>query len=96
MMRKVLLRDVDHRVAARAGDEAGVRAASRCRAFMPGEKLEDALGAAATLKPQRITTILTRLGENLTRLDEAEAVTAALPRRARQGARRPGSTRRSR
>src|SRR6476660_9328901 len=38
-------------------------------AFMPGEKIEDALQAAATLKPQGITTILTRL-------DEGERVTA--------------------
>ena len=44
-------------------------------AFMPGEQVEDALTAAATLKPQRINTILTRLGEGVTRLDEAERVT---------------------
>src|SRR4051794_19462688 len=44
-------------------------------AFMPGEKVEDALTAAATLVPQRINTILTRLGEGVTRLDEAERVT---------------------
>jgi proline dehydrogenase len=44
-------------------------------AFMPGETVEDALTAAATLGPQRITTILTRLGEGVTRIDEAEAVT---------------------
>jgi proline dehydrogenase len=44
-------------------------------AFMPGEKIEDALAAAATLKPQKINTILTRLGEGVTRLDEAERVT---------------------
>jgi proline dehydrogenase len=44
-------------------------------AFMPGEKLQDALGAAATLKPQKINTIITRLGEGVTRLDEAERVT---------------------
>jgi len=43
---------------------------------MPGEKIEDALAAAASLQPARITTILTRLGENLTNLDEAEEVTA--------------------
>jgi proline dehydrogenase len=30
-------------------------------AFMPGETVEEALAAAATLKPQRINTILTRL-----------------------------------
>ena len=44
-------------------------------AFMPGERLEDALGAAAALKPQKINTILTRLGEGVTKLDEAERVT---------------------
>ena len=44
-------------------------------AFMPGEKVEDALDAAATLKPQKINTILTRLGEGVTKLDEAERVT---------------------
>jgi proline dehydrogenase len=44
-------------------------------AFMPGEKIEDAIAAAATLKPQRINTILTRLGEGVTKLDEAERVT---------------------
>ena len=44
-------------------------------AFMPGEKGEDALGAAAALKPQKINTILTRLGEGVTRPDEAERVT---------------------
>jgi proline dehydrogenase len=44
-------------------------------AFMPGEKIEDALRAAETLKPQKINTILTRLGEGVTRLDEAERVT---------------------
>ena len=44
-------------------------------AFMPGERLEDALRAAATLKPQKINTILTRLGEGVTKLDEAERVT---------------------
>jgi proline dehydrogenase len=44
-------------------------------AFMPGEKLQDALGAAATLKPQKINTIITRLGEGVTKLDEAERVT---------------------
>jgi proline dehydrogenase len=42
---------------------------------MPGETVEEALAAAATLKPQRINTILTRLGEGVTRLDEAEKVT---------------------
>ncbi len=43
--------------------------------FMPGEHIEDALRAATELKPQGITTILTKLGENLTRVEEAEQVT---------------------
>ena len=43
--------------------------------FMPGEQIEDALRAAAELKPQGITTILTKLGENLTGVEEAEDVT---------------------
>src|SRR5260221_2047954 len=44
-------------------------------AFMPGEKVEDPPEAAATLKAQGINTILTRLGEGVTKLDEAERVT---------------------
>ncbi|MFL6280281.1 MAG: proline dehydrogenase family protein [Vicinamibacterales bacterium] len=43
--------------------------------FMPGEQIEDALRAAAELKPQGITTILTKLGENLAAIEEAEEVT---------------------
>src|SRR5688572_19242062 len=44
--------------------------------LMPGERLEDALNAAAEQPPLGITTILTRLGENGARPDEAEEVTA--------------------
>jgi len=43
--------------------------------FMPGEHIEDALAAARELKQQGITTILTKLGENLTNVEEAEEVT---------------------
>ena len=43
--------------------------------FMPGERLEDALGAAQALQAQGIATILTRLGENLTDPAEADEVT---------------------
>lgn len=43
--------------------------------FMPGERVDDALEAAKRLQGTNITTILTQLGENLTRPDEAEAVT---------------------
>jgi len=43
--------------------------------FMPGEQIEDALAAAKAQQSLGITTILTRLGENLTRVEEAEEVT---------------------
>jgi proline dehydrogenase len=43
--------------------------------FMPGERVEDALAAAKEQQKLGITTILTRLGENLTREDEFEEVT---------------------
>ena len=46
------------------------------RRFMPGEQLEDALGAADTLLAQGIGVLLTRLGENLTDISEADAVAA--------------------
>jgi proline dehydrogenase len=41
-------------------------------AFMPGERLDEAMAAAAALG---IKTILTKLGENVTRVEEAEEVT---------------------
>jgi proline dehydrogenase len=44
-------------------------------AFMPGERLEDAIAAASTQEATGIGTIFTRLGENITGGDEAEAVT---------------------
>jgi proline dehydrogenase len=43
--------------------------------FMPGETMDEALGAATALKQDGITTILTHLGENLSRVEEAEDVT---------------------
>jgi proline dehydrogenase len=42
--------------------------------FMPGERMEDAIEAAAALKPAGLTTILTRLGENITRIEDAKEV----------------------
>ena len=42
--------------------------------FMPGEGLEDALEAARALKPEGLSTILTRLGENLESLEAAVEV----------------------
>jgi proline dehydrogenase len=43
--------------------------------FMPGERLEDALGAAEALRRERIATIFTRLGEGVTAMTAADAVT---------------------
>ena len=43
--------------------------------FMPGEQVEDALRAAKELRPDGINTILTQLGENLTKVEEFEQVT---------------------
>lgn len=44
-------------------------------AFMPGETVDDALRAAKALQADGINTILTRLGENISRAEEAEEVT---------------------
>ena len=44
------------------------------RRFMPGETLDDALAAAVPLERVGITTMYTRLGENLESLEEAQAV----------------------
>ncbi|MGE5246199.1 MAG: proline dehydrogenase family protein [Betaproteobacteria bacterium] len=43
--------------------------------FMPGERVEDAMAAAAEQERRGVRTIFTRLGENITRLEEAEEVT---------------------
>ena len=42
--------------------------------FMPGEELEDALAAAQALTADRLGTVLTKLGENLTAESDADAV----------------------
>ena len=44
------------------------------RKFMPGEELADALAAAKALAPDRIGSIVTRLGETLTGESQADAV----------------------
>lgn len=44
------------------------------RKFMPGERIEDAIEAARVLQPAKLNTIFTRLGENITRLEEADEV----------------------
>ena len=43
--------------------------------FMPGERLQDALAAAAGLREQGISTVLTELGENVTDAAEADEAT---------------------
>lgn len=43
--------------------------------FMPGETLDDALRAAAELRHQRISTVLTELGENVSDAADADDVT---------------------
>jgi proline dehydrogenase len=43
--------------------------------FMPGERVEDAMEAARVQEAEGVKTIFTRLGENLTRVEEAEEVT---------------------
>jgi proline dehydrogenase len=42
--------------------------------FMPGERIEDAIEAAKKLQPQGLNTIFTRLGENISRIEEAQEV----------------------
>src|SRR5690606_26026757 len=44
------------------------------RRFMPGERMEDALDAAEAFGRQGISTLFTRLGENLDALADADAV----------------------
>jgi proline dehydrogenase len=44
------------------------------RRFMPGETIDEAIAAARPLQAVGIGTLYTHLGENLTTLDEAEAV----------------------
>jgi len=74
LMRKILLAGSTNAwLRERATKTAFVRrSVSR---FMPGETIDDALRAAAALKADGITTILTKLGENITTADEAEEVT---------------------
>jgi hypothetical protein len=48
-------------------------------AFMPGERLDDALIAARAQEQRGIGTIFTHLGENVTRIADANAVAQTLP-----------------
>ena len=74
VMRKALLAGSTNAwLRERATKAAFVRRA--VSAFMPGETVDDALRAAQELKRDGINTILTRLGENITKVEEAEEVT---------------------
>lgn len=46
------------------------------RRFMPGENADSALAAGSQFQIEGIGTLYTRLGENLTRIEEADAVAA--------------------
>ena len=73
VMRSVLLAGSENRWLREQAPRLGFikKAVSR---FMPGEKLEDALGAGQTLQAQGIATVVTRLGENVSDLAEAASV----------------------
>ena len=58
------------------------------RRFMPGEHIDDALAAATDFQHQGIRVLLTRLGENLTRIEEADEVAAEYQRLIDQSAAR--------
>lgn len=74
LMRKILLAGSTNAwLRERATKTAFVR--KSVARFMPGETIEDALRAAGELKASGITTILTKLGENLANVEEAEQVT---------------------
>jgi proline dehydrogenase len=74
LMRKILLAGSTNAwLRERATKTAFVR--KSVARFMPGETIEDTLRAAAELKVDGITTILTKLGENVTNANEAEQVT---------------------
>jgi proline dehydrogenase len=74
VMRKALLAGSTNAwLRERATKAAFVRRA--VSAFMPGETVDDALRAAKEQQREGINTILTRLGENITRVEEAEEVT---------------------
>ena len=72
LLRTALLRAADSRwLAARLPTWPFARRA--VRKFMPGERLADALDAAAGLAGSGIGAVITELGENVTTLEQAEA-----------------------
>jgi proline dehydrogenase len=75
VMRSVLLAASDSRWMRKQAPRMGF-VKKAVKRFMPGERVEDAIGAALELKPQGIAALLTKLGENITELSEGEQVTA--------------------
>src|SRR4029079_1546186 len=74
MMRKVLLAgSTNPWLRDRATKTAFVRRS--VSAFMPGERLDDAIAAAVGQQTHGAHPIFTKLGENITRREEAEEVT---------------------
>jgi proline dehydrogenase len=75
VMRSVLLALSESRWLRRQAPRMGF-VKKAVKRFMPGERVEDALDAAATLQKQGVTSVLTKLGENVGDLGEADAVAA--------------------
>ena len=73
LMRSLLLSAAQNRwLRERATHYSFVR--STVSRFMPGETLDDALGAAQTLRGRKIGTVFTYLGENVQDRAEAQQV----------------------
>lgn len=74
IMRKVLLKASENRwLASHLPNYPFARRA--VKRFMPGERVEDALGECATLQERGIATVITRLGENIRQIEQASEVT---------------------
>lgn len=71
--RSILLRASKSQWLARQASERAF-ARKAVSKFMPGEELEDALGASAALKAAGFGAVLTQLGESLTGMSQADAV----------------------
>jgi proline dehydrogenase len=65
VMRSALLAASESRWLRRQAPQMGF-VKKAVRRFMPGERVEDAIAAALDLRPQGITAVLTKLGENVT------------------------------
>ncbi|MEX0788371.1 MAG: proline dehydrogenase family protein [Anaerolineales bacterium] len=75
MLRSALLRLSRSQSARRLAESAAARRAAR--RFVAGPRLADALGAVHQLRQKGLFTTLDHLGENVTRLEDAEVATQA-------------------